>query len=462
MKKSVWFVLVLAAWLASGCVPWPPGYFPTPTPTGSTPSPDSQTPAPIPFTVTRPLPSLTPTRAGQPTPTSQPISPLLSGENIMQLEWSPDGQWLTYLTQTAQEAASIPPENYTGPITGTLNLYNVLTGQSCAYPMDNPHRLKLNTWHAWLPDERLATQDDHNQVLALLPPCSDQIAPVSARERLALHPYDPNHPDQTFSPGGAYRGFNQQNQNQYKTIIEKSASNDLVTAIDWSYSGGGLGSLPGPHWLSDQQFILPRTDAGPLLVILAQKPQIVPIASTYFQLIGAASQLATGILAPDLHLLLIDFGVDYSQADIRLYHDEQHKTEKLLFTLGDFVPGGGGIILGNDAGERWMRPLDPPGGPLVKLSGTSDQPFPAWSPDGSRVAVASIPDVNQPVSIRVMEAPSGTILYTWGLSGLYGYYNYTRLVWSPGLRFLAAVGSDLNNPQERVIFLFEFPAGLRP
>jgi hypothetical protein len=462
MKKSVWIALVLAAWLASGCVPWPPGYFPTPTPTGGTPVPAPQTIAPIPFTATRPLPSLTPTRTGPPTATPQPVSPLLSGENILLLDWSADGQWLTFLTQTVQEAASIPPENYTGPITGTLNLYNVLTSQTCAYPLDNPHQLKLNAWHAWLPDDRLATLDNRNQVLALQPPCSGQIAPVSARERLTLQVYDPSHPDQTFSPDGSYRGFNQPDQNQYKTIIEKNGSDDLVAAVDWDYSGGGLGSLPGPLWLSGQQFLLPRTDKGPLIVSLAQKPKIVPVAPTYFQLDGTASQLATGTLAPDLHLLLSDFDAADRPAVVRLYHAEEHKAEKLLYTFGEFAPEGRAIILGNDAGERWMRPLDPPGGPLMKFIETSDQPFPAWSPDGTRAAVASRPAVNQPVSIRVLEAPSGTVLYTWELSGLYGYYNYTQLSWSPGLGYLAAVGSDLNNPQERAIFLFEFPAGLRP
>jgi WD40 repeat protein len=462
MKKSVWIAMILAAWLASGCVPWPPGYFPTFTPTVSLPTPVTQAFGPISIPATQPLPSLTPVSEGQPTATPQPVSPLVHGENIMQLNWSLDGQWITFLTQTVQEAAAVPPENYTGPITGTLNLYNVQSGQSCAYPMENPHHLKLNAWHAWLPDGRLATLDDHNQVLALQPPCSGQIAPVSARERLTLQPYDPNHPDQTFSPDGSYRAFNQQDQNQYRTIIEKSATNDLVAAIVWSYSAGGLGGLPEPVWLSDQQFILPRSDAGPLLVTLAQKAQTQLIASSYFQLNGSASQLASGLSNPDLHLLLTESGVDSGQADVRLYHGEDHTVEKLLYPFGSFTPGGTAVILGNDAGERWMRVVDPPDSPLVKFIATSDQPFPAWSPDGKRVAIASQPAVNQPVSIRVLEAPSGTNLYTWRLSGLYGYYNYTQLVWSPGLQYLAAVGSDLNNPQERAIFLFEFPAGLRP
>jgi hypothetical protein len=462
MKKFVWIALILAAWLTSGCIPWPPGYFPTLTPTASLPTPVAQALGPIAIPATQPIPSLTPASEDQPTATPEPVSPLLHGENITQLNWSPDGQWLTFLTHTVQEAAAILPENYTGPITGTLNLYNVLSGQSCVYPMDNPHRLKLNAWHAWLPDDRLATLDDHNQVLALQPPCSGQIAPVSARERLTLQPYDPNHPDQTFSPGGFYRAFNQQDQNQYKTIIEKSATDDLVAAIDWSYSAGGPGRLPGPAWLSDQQFILPRSDAGPLLVTLVKKAQIQEIAPSYFQLNGTASQLASGLLAPSLHLLLTASGVDSGQADVRLYHGEDHTVEKLLYTFGALVPGGTAVILGNDAGERWMRALDSPGSPLVKFVATSDQPFPAWSPDGMRVAIASQPAVNQPASIRVLEAPSATTLYTWRLGGLYGYYNYTQLVWSPGLQYLAAVGSDLNNPQERAIFLFEFPAGLRP
>ena len=462
MKKFVWIALILAACLASGCVPWPPGYFPTPTPTISLPTPVSRAISPITIPATLPIPSQTQASEDQPTTTPEPVSPLLHGENIMQLNWSPDGQWLTYLTQTVQEAASIPPENYTGPITGTLNLYNLQSGQSCAYPMDNPHQLKLNAWHAWLPDGRLATLDAHNQVLALQPPCSGQIAPVSARDRLALQPYDPNHPDQTFSPDGSYRAFNQQDQNQYKTIIEKSATDDLVAAVDWSYSAGGLGSLPGPAWLSDQQFILPRSDAGPLLVTITQKAQTQSIASSYFQLNGDASQLVSGLLDPELHLLLSGSGGDTGMTGVRLYHEEDHTVENFLYTFGAFAPGGTTVILGNDAGERWMRALDPPGGPLVKFITTSDQPFPAWGPDGTRVAVASQPAVNQPASIRVLEAPSGTTLYTWRLNGLYGYYNYTQLAWSPGLQYLAAVGSDLNNPQERAIFVFEFPAGLRP
>ena len=382
----------------------------------------------------------------------------------MQLDWSSDGQCLTFLTQTMQQAASFPPVNYSGPITGTLHIYDILTGQNCAYPMDNLHHLKLNAWHAWLPDDRLATLDSRNQVIALQPPCSGQTAPVSARERLTLRAYDPNHPDQTFSTGGSYRSFNQpwQEQGQYKTIIERRATDDLVTTIDWRYSAGGSGSLPGPDWLSDDQFILPHTDTGPLLVTLAQSPQTVPVASTYFQLSGTASQSANGLYAPGLHLLLFDLSADTTQAEVRLYHGEGKEVETFLYSFGAFAPGGGSIILGNDAGERWMRPLDPPGSPLVKFLETTDQPFPAWSPDGSRVAVASKPGINQPVSIRVLEAPSGSVLYTWRLGGLYGYYNYTQLDWSPGLSYLAAVGSDLNNPQESAIFLFEFPAGLRP
>jgi hypothetical protein len=464
MKKSLWISLVLVAWLASGCVPWPPGYFPTPTPPASLPTSALQDAAIVPSTATRPLPSLTPTAPGQPTSTPQTVSPLLSNENITQLDWSSDGQWLTFMTQTMQQAASITPVNYSGPITGTLHVYNILTGQNCAYPMDNTHHLKLNAWHAWLPDDRLATLDSRNQVIALQPPCSDQTAPVSARERLNLRAYDPNHPDQTFSTGGSYSGFNQpgQEQGQYKTIIQRRATGDLVTTIDWHFSAAESGSLPRPDWLSDDQFILPYTDSGPLLVTITHPPQTVPVASTYFQLSGTPSQSATGLITPSLHLLLYDLSSGATQAGVRLYHGEQKKVETFLYTYGAFAPGGGSIILGNDAGERWMRPLDPPDGPLEKFLETTDQPFPSWSPDGSRVAIASKPGVNQPVSIRVLEAPSGLVLYTWRLGGLYGYYNYTQLVWSPGLRYLAAVGSDLNNPQENAIFLFEFPAGLRP
>jgi WD40 repeat protein len=464
MKKSVWIALILAAWLASGCVPWPPGYFPTPTPSGSPPTLASQRTNSLVPTIAKPLPSLTPTAEGQPTSTPQPVSPVLSGENIMQLEWSSDSQWLTFLTQTAQEADSIPPENYSGPITGTLHLYNVQTGQNCAYPMENPHRLKLNAWHTWLPDDRLATLDGRGQVLALQPPCSNQVAPVSARERLTLQFYDPNHPDQTFSPKGSYRGFNQkdQEQDQYKTIIERRSNGDLVATFDWRYSDVGSANLVGPAWISDDQFILPHTNAGPLLVTLAQNLQAVPVAPTFFHMDGSASQSAAGLYAPDLHLLLSNIVTDTTQAEVRLYHSQGKDVENLLYTYGAFAPGGGALILGNAAGERWMRPLDPPASPVVKFLETTDQPFPAWSEDGQRVAIASKPDVDRPVSIRVLEAPSGVLLYTWRLGGQYGYYNYTQLAWSPDLSYLAAVGSDLNNPQVRAIFLFEFPAGLRP
>lgn len=435
-------------------------------------SPATQTPVPSQTTV----PPVEAVATILPTPASPAklLSPLLSGAGFGDIAWSPDGQYLAFFSQTAEDLASQKGSDG-GPILGTFNIYNPRTGETCQYAQKNESGLRFNQWHAWLPDGRLASAVSGGKIAVLNQPCGSATllvknVPAGAEEVLGSANNGktfllsgPNgcwlysialkktarlascSRDFSFSPDGAYLGMtSRQDGIHYLTSIYQVPGGKPLAEIPWTYSSGGLGNFPGPVWMSSQQIIVLRTDIGPLQVTLGKKTKIDPISSLV-GIPGTANQAATTVTASGgayTHILLHDYGASYTTSDNWLYHPESGEVEEISFDDVAFSADGRSLNLVRrihsgdyEQSERWQRAVDPSGSEPARLPETDTQDFPAWSLDGKLYAIAVQPEAFAPVTLSVRSGQDESVQKSWLLKP----FSY-QLSWSPDASFIVALG----------------------
>jgi len=358
---------------------------------------------------------------------------------------------------------------------GTWHFYGAGTGATCQYPASNELDLDWNGWHAWLPDGGVLVLNEMGELVRLHRPCGDELTnlaglfpePVTVRASnadrslfllsggSAFYLYEPLEgtvrPIEalhglaldgfSFSPGDVYLGATLATGTTYVVRLD---SGQLEQVVPWSFSLGGLGDLGGPLWLNDGQFLVYRSDAGPLLVTLGGDPQ--PVAPTFFGQRAASHQAATGAGVPGseaIYLILRDAGPDYTESRNWLYHSASGLVEELDASHAAIVAGGRWLSLhrtvdveGYERTQVWVRPLEPAGAPATILSGVGDAAYPAWSPDGAAVAVANKVEVGQVAALQLRSVPEGSLLHSWEV----GNYNLFEVYWSPDGRHLVAIG----------------------
>jgi hypothetical protein len=413
--------------------------------------------------------------------------------------WSPTGDVFAF------RSFAVAQLQMGGPYPrGTWHFYEAGTGATCQYPATNELGLDWNGWHAWLPDGGMLLFGDARELMRLHRPCDDAVTnlsglfpePVSVsasndenslfllRGKDAFYLYEPlggtvRAVDAlqglalggvSFSPGDVYLGATLATGTTYVVHVD---SGQLQEIVPWSFSLGGLGDLGGPLWLNDRQFLVRRSDAGPLLVALGSEPQ--PVAPTFFGQRAASHQAVTGAGVPGsdaFHLILADYGPEYTESRNWLYHSASGLVESLDASYAAIVADGRWLSLyrtviveGYERTQVWVRPFEPAGAQASALSGVRDAAYPVWSPDGAAVAVANEVGVGQVATLQLRSVPDGGripmrgALQSWEV----GNHNLFEVYWSPDGRHLVAIGQvpvlddSQYFPWQRLYTLFLFP-----
>lgn len=493
-------LILLLGWAFRSLLPGPqPATTPSPSSVPATATPAITPTAALGLETQSPtLEAASNTPAPSPTPATEPsetpVAPLMTGAGFRDVTWSPDGAWLSFLSQTPEDVARSPGgEGYLGPFPGTVHFLNVRTGERCQHPEDNAEGLVFILGTVWLPDGRLGVLSQSGELVALQSPCaSDTVTTMgpfperieamygSSQDNTTLllrgetrcwlfdalqgsvHPIDVCSRDLSFSPAQSLLGMTiSEDGINYTTQIVALSTGERAYTLPWRFSEGGLGSLPGPIWIDEQRFVVYRTDEGPLLVTLGEPPQIQAIAPDFFGIPGAAHQTAdaAAITGSDaFHILLNDYGPDYSETTIWLYHSETGETEAVPYAYAYFSSEGDYLDLrrsvnveGFEQLERWSRPIDPPGSAAQPAIDLINQDITAQSRSGELAATASEPTVERKTELTIQSVADGAILQAYPLGEYYIY----QITWSPDQRWLAAEG--YTTWENQALFLIPYP-----
>lgn len=381
------------------------------------------------------------------------------GEHFTILDWSLDSNWLAFILQSQQDLAGHPlTTEVPGPPAGTFHLYNPLTAEGCAYPADNERKLDFNSWHAWLPDGKLAVQTSSGTLIALDKPCDGNVVALTAKEKELVEPVQPLPPGAIDSPGSVYRETTQQEPPGYTTTINRLPDGEDIISIPWTFNLGGPGEVLTPTWVTDDQLLIPQSDQGPFWISLdsTDKAQVQSLSETYFDLPGNELQSASAAAqagGTGFHIALQVPGSGATPSQIELYHSEDGAIENLPYSQASFTANGQLLELLSSTNDLWVRNVDPPGSKAQKIMDANDQQPPGWTSDRELIAIARSPTLQSPVAIIARSIPDGVERYSWQMSGQYGFYNYDQFLWSPDKRFLAVVGTDANNEFSQALFV---------
>jgi hypothetical protein len=443
----------------------PPTRLPAPqtlTAPSETSNPPAQIPpSPIPFFT--PLPLLTVTPILMPSPTELPLEsptggppeptsaailmpPIVQGDSLGALAWSPDSRWLPLIHFNTET---------------TLQFYDTRQSVLCDFP--KPIHATHDRFLAWLTDGRVVVPTA-NQVLAGRP--CETFTPAGANEILAL-----DHVDPSFSPGGRYQVVFQRgagnSQGVEATIeLKEVASGLILSKTTFTDLPRGGANLPG-SWLDSSHFLIGASgDQGPLLISPGQP--VIQIAPKFFQLplrpgdgtLDAWTvKLAVTANPAQFHLMLDGTMGNPPQSagnPLQLYHSESGQVETLpyLASQASFSNDGHWLLVNpnpdRSSKQNWIRPIDPAGSPFEPLS---DQiaVYAKWSPDGTKV-IAGPPIAGENSVFWVVSSPQGAFLSAWQAPG----YELSP-DWSPDGRYLSVWGRRLNDPSQQAIFVVRLP-----
>ena len=484
----LWTGLLIVLGLTVACVARPA---PTPPPAPAA-QPTTAAPALEPTVTHTPYPTIPadPLPAGD---TSLP-APLQAAADLAFAGWSPAGDWFAFRASAAEQVeAARGPE-----LEGTIHLINAATGEMCQHPADTDRGRALNRGFDWLPDGRILLNDDSN-LLRLAHPCRDEVEDLSSlfpepilslsiascgnnllvlHGAAGLHFFEPLTDSVwstdalrglpidglSFSPGCTHLGATQP---AGTTHVLTTATGELESTIPWDFSLGGLGNLGGPIWLNEGQFLIHRSDNGPLFVTLGAEPK--PVAPAFFGRPATPYQSVTGGPIPgseEFYLLLTEYDADYSSSEIWLYHSGSGLTEQLDAAHAWLTDTGRWLVLtrwvevaGYQQNQIWVRLLEPAGAEPTLVSDWPEVDYPSFSPDETAIATANEVEPGKLATVEVRSVPAGQPIQIWEL----GNYNFYSLHWSPGGRSLVAIGqvpvADSSHafPWEREYALFLLP-----
>jgi len=398
------------------------------------------------------------------------MAPLLTAPGLKFEGWAPAGDWFAFRSFNAEQLREGGPYPE-----GTFHFYDATTGSMCQYPVDNELGLDFSGWLVWLPDGSLLLFNEDEELVRLLHPCTDEVTnlssllpkavsvsasnrdnslllldgrdahyfyealaaavwPTSALQGLLLDGF-------SFSPGGVYLAATLEAGTTY---VVQVSTGELKAIIPWDFNLGGLGSLGGPLWLNDSQFLIHRSDDGPLFVTLGV--DLLPVAPTFFGQAAASDQAVAGAGIPfsdDFYLLLTDYGPGYARAQHWLFHSESGLAEALGAEYASGTADGRWLVLqgrldveGYERTQVWLRPLGRVGAEPTLICDVDDVGCPTWSSDGMTVAAADEVQPGERATIQIRTIPDAVVIQSWQL----GTYNFHEMYWSPDGRHLGAIG----------------------
>jgi hypothetical protein len=442
------------------------------------------------------------------TPTSLPsgtrVEPLItSSGRLIALGWSPNSEWFAYRDLS----------------TSYDYLYHVATGDTCRL-VETPQLVMwemLHPYWEWLADGRLLVLSPERVLIT--EPCAESgqdISAVFAQHPAGIASANADHnllvfysirdeyfhnwylydaldgslwtmpPDVgglstgfSWSPGATYLAVmaltDPMNPPKGRVWVMDVASGDIMRMIDmdlWVQDAPYL----GPSWISETQFVVPRTlDRGPLLIMMDGEVTLIPkqIFGTTLKNEGCdcdkeACLMHTfvrtaGTSDAGHHLMWEIWYEDYNR---QLYHPETGEIEAIDFT-GEisFSPDGQWMLIWNrDEQSLYLRAIDPPGAVLTPLPLEGElnpkwsfNPF-NWSPDSGTFAVT----VESERYVALYNVPSAHEVgrwwadgYTLGSPGQWSLsYEWTTPgVWSPDGKVLLLTGSGAGS----ALFLIQKP-----
>lgn len=405
----------------------------------SSPAPTATTkpPTPQPTSVETVIPGVT-------------LEPVATAARIFPLSWSPDSEMLAYWTFTDEEVAldfTLPP--------GTLNFFNISTGESCQSSIDIGYGY-LSSTLAWLPDGRVQVLTEQGAMEGT--PCQDDFKVADGGQNNAIT-------DPSLSPDGDYRVNTVEIEPaSFRTTLTNETTGELLATVDWQTIAALGDPGLGGQWLRPDEFLIHQSSNGPLLVSITG--EIIPVASQIFnQSVEAICDPATcettlaalGANAENsdaYHLVLYGKGVETNFPSIHLYHSENDLVEVLDYKQqGGFSPDGQTLLLlTTNFTEKLeytlaLRAVDPPASQIFPLlTSIAINPLPAvWSPDSTMLVANSANDVT-------LFSKFGEVIAKWDVAR---WATTMPTSWSPNSQHLAVRGlsSSANIPSEEALFV---------
>lgn len=345
--------------------------------------------------------------------------PLFVGGEVRLLGWSPNGRYLSYFEYTQAQLDESP--GIPGSAEGTFVIYDVESGARCTdygldarYPYEGPGR---GAQRMWLPDGAGLLILVEGQLLQTAEPCGEAV------DLTAVFPEPPQYfggflpdpslllvagesryyfydwqnrsvtelpevvPDQfnnlVWSPNGDYLAvtlagdYTGNREDVSGTVVVEMATGQIVARYEWVPVNALDGTFGGPVWLNERDFVVTvAQDQGPFRMnVDGEVTSLLPL----FDLEEQQNLLRMDVYVEpngDYHMLLIDWGGQFTPIEPRVYHSDSDSLEMLPTGFGGWLLTPEGMLLAhNENNVEVTRAITAVNEPL-----TADLPTPNGNP----------------------------------------------------------------------------------